>query len=73
MVDQKRHKCYNVSITVKMLQKTHTKIQQKQGVDQKQPFCYNNGIVSKKVVATVPVDTKRALAYNKFIIILGAD
>jgi hypothetical protein len=35
-----------------MLQKTHTKTQQKQGVDQKCPFCYNNGIVSKKVVAT---------------------
>jgi hypothetical protein len=33
-----------------MLQKTHTKTQQKQEVDQKYPFCYNNGIVSKKVV-----------------------
>jgi len=56
-----------------MLQKTHTKIQQKQEVDQKQPFCYNNGIVSKKVVEPGAVDTKRALAYNKFTIILGAD
>jgi hypothetical protein len=47
-----------------MLQKYHTKNSKKQEVDQKHPFCYNNGIVSKKVVATSAVDTKRALAYN---------
>jgi hypothetical protein len=47
------------------LHKNNTKKPRKKpGVDQKYPFCYNNGIVSKKVVANSAVDTKRALAYN---------
>jgi hypothetical protein len=64
MVDQKSNKCYNMCMVKNVAKKQHQKYRVFAGVDQKYPFCYNNGIVSKKVVAIVPVDTKRALAYN---------